>query len=65
MIASFERCDQTPPEAKVPIPTDPKEGPFKLVVDNKGSAPGKYLPDQTYVGKAQTYHKICEMALIN
>ncbi|XP_026332397.1 spondin-2-like [Hyposmocoma kahamanoa] len=49
MIASSERCNQTPPGAKVPTPTDPKEGPFKLIVDNKGSDAGKYLPDQTYV----------------
>lgn len=64
MIAGYERCDQTPPEAKVPTPTEPKDGiPFELIVDNKGSAYGKYLPDQTYIGKAQILHKICIITL--
>lgn len=50
MITSYEKCDQTPLDAKMPA-LDPSEGPFKLVVDNKGIA-GKYLPDQTYIGKS-------------
>lgn len=52
MIASYERCNQTPPGAKVLTPTEPSEGPFKLNVEIKSSDEGKYLPDQTYVRKS-------------
>ncbi|XP_026761529.3 spondin-2-like isoform X2 [Galleria mellonella] len=47
------KCDQTPPQAKVLIPSKNK-GTYKLTIETNQQIPFLFMPDQTYVVTLQT-----------